>query len=112
MKRVAVLLFGVLAMFSVCAAENINFLSRPLTAGKASFTENGFIVSQNLGTASFSPELRLPIQLIYNSCSEKTGIFGFGWSSPQLESSAYYDKNGCLWTTPWGEKIKFFPKEE
>ena len=110
MKRVAVLVFGVLAMFSVCAAENINFLSRPLTAGKASLTENGFIVGQNLGTANFSPELRLPIQLIYNSSSEKTGIFGFGWSSPQLESSAYYDKNGCLWTTPWGEKIKFFPK--
>ncbi|MDD4181142.1 MAG: hypothetical protein PHE87_05895, partial [Victivallaceae bacterium] len=95
----------------VFAAEQVNFLSKPLTAGKTSLTENGFVVSKTIGTANFSPELRLPIQLIYNSSNEKTGLFGFGWSSPQLESSAYYDKGGVLWTTPWGEKIKFSPKD-
>lgn len=106
---------SLLVAFSLCAvfaAENVNFLSKPLTAGRASLTENGFIVSRTVGTANFSPELRLPIQLVYNSASEKTGMFGFAWSSPQLESSAYYDKDGALWTTPWGEKIKFFAKNE
>lgn len=93
------------------AAEQVSFARKPLTAGRASLTENGFIVSSSLGTASFSPDLRYPIQLIYQSASEKTGIFGFAWSSPQLESSACYDKDGILWTTPWGEKIKFFPKD-
>ena len=93
------------------AAEQVSFASKPLTAGRASLTENGFIVSSSLGTANFSPDLRYPIQLIYQSASEKTGIFGFAWSSPQLESSACYDKDGILWTTLWGEKIKFFPKD-
>ena len=93
------------------AVENVNFISKPLTAGKASLTENGFLYTRTLGIANFSPELRYPIQLVYNSAREKTGAFGFAWSSPQLESSAYYDKDGVLWTTPWGEKIKFFPKK-
>ena len=29
------------------------------------------------------------------------------WDSP-----GYYDKDGVLWVTPWGERIKFFPKKE
>lgn len=96
---------------SLAAAEPVNFLSKPLTAGKASLTENGYIISQVLGTANFSPDLRLPIQLIYNSASEKTGLFGYAWSCPQLESSAVPQRDGVLWTSPWGEKIKFFPKK-
>ena len=39
-------------------------------------------------------------------------MFGYAWSSPQLESSAKFDKDGVLWTTPWGEKFKFYPKNE
>lgn len=112
MKLLLVLLFVMIAVFSSFAADNVNFVSKPLTAGKASLTENGFIISKTIGTANFSPELRLPIQILYDSANEKTGMFGFAWSSPQLESSAYYDKDGALWTTPWGEKIKFFAKNE
>ena len=47
-----------------------------------------------------------------NHFYEKTGIFGFAWRSPQLESSAVWDKDGVLWTTPWGEKMKFRPKKK
>ena len=36
----------------------------------------------------------------------------FAWRSPQLESSAAWDRDGMLWTSPWGEKVKFFPKSE
>lgn len=96
---------------NLSAAESVDFLAKPLTAGKASLTENGYIITQLLGTANFSPDLRFPIQLIYNSASDKTGLFGYAWNCPQLESSAVPERDGVLWTTPWGEKIKFFPKK-
>lgn len=96
----------------ISAAEKVNFLAKPLSAGKALLTENGYMLQRLPATANFSPELRFPVQLVYDSSREKTGIFGYGWYSPQLESSAFYDKDGVLWTTPWGEKIKFFSKSE
>ena len=93
-------------------ADSVNFISKPMSAGKASLAENAYSVSRLLDTANFSPELKLPVQLVYNSSVEKSGLFGFAWRSPQLESTAYYDKDGVLWVTPWGERIKFFPKKE
>ena len=93
-------------------ADPVNFLSKPISAGKASLTENAYSVSRLLDTANFSPELKLPVQIVYLSSVEKSGSSGFAWKSPQLESSAYYDKDGVLWITPWGEQIKFFPKKE
>ena len=104
--------FVLWSVFWAFGMEKVDFRAKNLMAGKALLTENGYQLSRQVGTANFSPELRLPIQLIYNSAREKSGIFGFAWFSPQLESSAYYDKDGVLWTTPWGEKIKFFPKKE
>ena len=112
MKRIISIGFLVFTISTLGAVEKVNFLSKPLTAGKASLTENSFFLPQFLGTANFSPDLRFPIQLIYNSASEKTGIFGYAWRSPQLESSAVPQRDGVLWTTPWGEQIKFFPKKE
>jgi len=114
MKRAFLSVLAVLAsVFSAVSAEKINFQLHPLwSAGKASLTEDGYVISRNLDTVNFSPEVRLPIQLVYRSVSEKTGMFGYAWSSPQLESSAKFDKDGVLWTTPWGEKFKFYPKNE
>ena len=88
------------------------FSFRPLLAGRASLTESGFVVTRSLGTASFAPELRLPVEMVYRSASEESGMFGCGWSCPQLESSAKWEKDGLLWTTPWGERVKFFPKKQ
>ena len=93
-------------------AGPVQFLSKPMSAGKALLAENAYSISRLLDTANFSPELKLPVQLVYNSSVEKSGLFGFAWCSPQLESTAYYDKDGVLWVTPWGEKIKFFSKKE
>ncbi|MBR4664828.1 MAG: hypothetical protein IKO93_13225, partial [Lentisphaeria bacterium] len=114
MKRFLLSVVAVLTcVFSLVSAEKINFQLHPLwSAGKASLTEDGYVISRNLDTVNFSPEVRLPIQLVYRSASEKTGMFGYAWSSPQLESSAKFDKDGVLWTTPWGEKFKFYPKNE
>ena len=43
-------------------ADPVNFLSKPISAGKASLTENAYSVSRLLDTANFSPEFKLPVQ--------------------------------------------------
>ena len=53
------------AVFVSGAVGGVDFFSRPLSAGKASLTENAYFVSETLGVANFSPELRFPVQLIY-----------------------------------------------
>ena len=93
-------------------ADAPDFRYRPLLAGKASLTEPGFVVRRELGVAALAPELRIPVELVYESSSEASGAFGFGWRCPQLESSVRWEKGGLLWTTPWGERIRFFPKME
>ena len=110
-KKIA-LAFVVMAGLFSFAAERVDFSNRPLLAGRALLTEAGYIEHRTLGVARLSPELTMPIELVYDSSSEKTGAFGFAWRSPQLESSAAWDKDGMLWTSPWGEKVKFFPKSE
>ncbi len=105
-----------LAAFLFCGGafgyEKVDFSSRPLTAGSAAIVDGGYVVGREIGTANFTPELRYPVEFVYNSKREKNGLFGFAWHSPQLESSAAWDKDGMLWTSPWGEKFKFFPKDE
>ena len=110
-KKIA-LAFVVMAGLVTVAAERVDFSNRPLLAGRASLTDAGYIEHRTLGVARLSPELTIPVELVYESSSEKTGVFGFAWRSPQLESSAAWDKDGMLWTSPWGERVKFFPKSE
>ena len=97
---------AVFTAFALCAAaaERPQFRSTPMSAGRASLTENGFREVRDLGTANFTPELAYPVELAYESFSENTGAFGFAWRSPQLESSAAWDKDGVLWTTPWARR--------
>ena len=89
-----------LALSAAEASEGVSFQFRPLLAGKASLTESGFVETRALGTASFAPELRMPVELVYRSASEESGLFGHGWSSPQLESSAKWDKDGLSGRRP------------
>lgn len=111
MKRIISIGFLVFSILTLGAVEKVNFLSKPLTAGKASLTENSFFLPQFLGTANFSPDLRFPIQLIYNSASEKTGIFGYAWRSPQLESSAVPKETVFSGQLPGGSRSNSFPKK-
>ena len=92
-------------------ADSPDFRHRPQLAGKVSLTEPGFVVRRGLGVANFAPDLRLPVELVYDSSRESVGIFGHAWHCPQLESSVRWDRDGLLWTTPWGERLKFFPKK-
>ena len=76
MKNVRILnrlLAGVFALtLHTWAAERLTFTSRPISAGRASLTEDGFRVSRTLGTANFTPELAYPVELTYESFSERT----------------------------------------
>ena len=73
----AVFALAVFAGFTTIAAERVDFASRPLLAGRASLTGDGYIETRSLGVARLSPELTMPIELVYDSASEKTGVFGF-----------------------------------
>lgn len=86
----AALVFAALALLLPAPsahADSPDFRCRPLLAGKASLTEPGFLVRRELGVASLALELRIPVELVYESSSASSGAFGFGWRSPQLESS-------------------------
>ena len=93
------------------AYEKLNWKSRAMTAGKASLTSDSYRVVRNLGAPNFSPELRFPLQLTYDSAANKIGIFGAVWNMPQLESRVFPKGKGAEWITPWGEKIRFFEKD-
>ena len=81
-------------------AQQIEFVQNKNSAGKASLTSNAYYSSFTLGTANFSPELRLPVQIFYDSAIKDESLAGIGWKIPQLESSAVPTKDGALWTTP------------
>ena len=63
---------------SASGADGPAFAFRPLLAGRASLTERGFVETRALGTANFAPELKLPVELVYRSASEASGLFGRG----------------------------------
>ena len=75
-------------------------------------TESAFKIVQTVDVANFSPELRLPLQLIYNSSAENSGITGYGWRIPQLESSAGPERDGMTWTTQRGDNVWFYAKSK
>ena len=87
-KSVVSFALAVTLGLSSFAADRVEFSHRPLLAGRASLIETGYLEHRSLGVARLSPELTMPIELVYDSSSEKTGLFGFAWRSPQLESSA------------------------
>ena len=93
------------------AYEKLNWKSRAMTAGKASLTSDSYRVVRNLGAPNFSPELRFPLQMTYDSAANKNGMFGAVWNMPQLESRVFPKGKGAEWITPWGEKIRFFEKD-
>ena len=70
------------AAFLALFGETLPFGHRPILAGMASLTSPGFEVTRTLGEVALAPELRLPIELVYDSSSESSGIFGFAWRSP------------------------------
>lgn len=96
---------------NILLGQNINFHQNKNSAGKASLTSDAYYSNFVLGTANFSPELRLPVQIFYDSSVKEEGIVGLGWKIPQLESSAVPEKGGALWTAPWGEKIYFYSRK-
>lgn len=79
---------------NILLGQNINFHQNKNSAGKASLTSDAYYASFVIGTANFSPELRLPVQIFYDSSVKEEGLAGLGWKIPQLESSAIPEKGG------------------
>lgn len=97
--------------FSAIAYEKLNWQSKVFAAGKANLTADGFIVSRLLDVANFSPEFQMPVELVYNSANAGSGILGYGWRAPQLESKLFLKPYGVDWITPWGEKNTVLNKQ-
>ena len=104
-------LFVMVVSFTSVSAQQLDFIQNKNSAGKASLTSDAYYSNFVLGTANFSPELRLPVQIFYDSSVKEEGLVGFGWKIPQLESSATSNEHGAVWTTPWGEKVFFYSRK-
>ena len=92
-------------------AGQIDFYQNKNSAAKASLTSHSYYSTFTIGVANFSPELRLPLQMFYDSALKDEGLLGIAWKIPQLESSAIPNKEGAIWTTPWGEKVSFYSRK-
>lgn len=112
-KLLKLIVSGVLIMFSVLGAnaQNLDFSQKKNSLGKASLTSNAYYADFLLGRANFSPELAMPIQIFYDSSIKDSGLLGASWRIPQLESTVVPDRDGAIWTSPWGEQIKFFSRK-
>ena len=114
--RLSLRVFACLIVFALCcidgaaAFERIAWQSRSLTAGNVDLVTRGYTLRFSPGTANFSPELSLPVEVIYSSVSDRSGVFGYRWYSPQLESRVIPGREGARWQTPWGETISFMRK--
>ena len=96
LKPALIFSFIIFTLFTA-NAQQIEFLQNKNSAGKASLTSDAYYSSFTLGTANFSPELRLLVQIFYDSAIKDEGLAGVGWKIPQLESSACRPK-----TAPFG----------
>ncbi|HNX27181.1 MAG TPA: hypothetical protein PKK48_07215, partial [Phycisphaerae bacterium] len=94
------------------AWEKISWQSRSLDAGKVDIATQFYSYKTVLGKANFSPELAFPLEAVYDSGSDQTGMLGYRWKAVQLESRVFPRENGAEWVTPWGEKIAFYTKEK
>lgn len=111
MKALLKFLLVMVVSFTSVSAQQLDFIQNKNSAGKASLTSDAYYSNFVLGTANFSPELRLPVQIFYDSSVKEEGLVGFGWKIPQLESSAIPNEHGAVWTTPWGEKVFFYSRK-
>ena len=111
MKALLKFLLVMVVSFTSVSAQQLDFIQNKNSAGKASLTSDAYYSNFVLGTANFSPELRLPVQIFYDSSVKEEGLVGFGWKIPQLESSATPNEHGAVWTTPWGEKVFFYSRK-
>jgi YD repeat-containing protein len=68
----------------------------------------GWALIYPLGGVNASPEVSFPLQLVYQSTQDRSGLFGEHWYCPQLESSVVPRGLGSLlWTTPSGAMVEF-----
>lgn len=65
-RLIATIAFAVCVAVSAIAGQDLSFVSHQLVAGRAKIAETGYIEKRSFGTARFSPELTIPVELIYD----------------------------------------------
>ena len=68
---------------------------QPRKVGQA-LMEGGWSLEYPLGEINASPEFSFPLQLVYLSTREASGLFSCQWVCPQLESSLVPKGEGLL----------------
>ena len=110
-KKILTTLIGIICCAFTTFAQQINFYQTKSAAGKSSLTSDSYYSEFTLGIANFSPELKYPIQISYDSAEKNESLLGVSWTIPQLESSIIPNKDGAIWTAPWGEKVSFLSRK-
>ncbi|HEY8902931.1 MAG TPA: hypothetical protein VIM48_04435, partial [Chthoniobacterales bacterium] len=101
------LIIGVLGGVSTADAEGLDWTFSPPMMGHAIYG-GGWALMYSLGSVSASPEVNFPLQLVYQSTQERSGLFGEHWYCPQLESAVVPRGVGSLlWTSPAGGMVEF-----
>ena len=90
------LLFLLYFAYALSYADAPDMKARFMTAGKASLYDPSYILTRTIDTAAFSPELQLPIQLIYQSNLQDEGGFGYGWRSPNSKAWSHLTRMACF----------------
>jgi YD repeat-containing protein len=98
----AVLLIGIVLLFSEQPANAVDWQFHPSSSGRV-LDGGGWYQAYNLGSINASPEFNFPLQLVYINTRVNSGLFGPQWYCPQLESSVVPQGEGIfLWYTPSG----------
>jgi len=87
-------------------AEPLDWSFSPLKLGRVDTVTSAWGIERTLGATRAASEFVMPIQLVYSSKEEASGLLGPQWRSPQLESRLIPVDEGILeWKTPWGASI-------
>ncbi|MDK3160810.1 hypothetical protein QPK87_30260 [Kamptonema cortianum] len=105
-------LFAAQVLSPGLSASTMDFTQRSLKLGSVELMGQGWSVERGLGRLTTAPEFVMPVQLVYSTQSDRSGLFGYQWHSPQLESRLTPVEEGKLqWKTPWGSHMVFSPGE-
>ena len=89
------------------AIEKINWNFNFFAAEKVDLHSKAFLLTRDLGVSNFSDEFKMPLNVVYDSKSLKSGMLGYRWNIPQLESKVYHHENEIYWDSPWGRRLDF-----
>ncbi len=64
-------------------------------------------VMAGISMKPITPQFPFTIEVGYAPLRHSSGMFGYGWRSPQLESHLMIEKEKIFWITPWLQQLAF-----